>query len=299
MNNLKGILPAVVTPFTQDRKFSPRAMEQLLDRLYTAGVHGLYVCGQTGEGPQQDLESRQKVAEVAVRCSPKGKRVIVHVGAYEKGDAVKLARHAQSIGADAISSLPPRNSRRFIDVKRYYKHLASSSDLPLLIYHFPETCSAITSVEQILELCEIPNIIGLKFTDVDLFKLWRIQSADKVVFNGKDEILAAGLLMGANGGIGSTYNLAPELYVRLYDLANQGRWAEARHLQDQANELITILLRFPFFAAVKAMLKTSGINCGPCLGRPHALTPAQHSELRKLLRKSSFADYPFAGTAIR
>jgi N-acetylneuraminate lyase len=299
MINFRGILPAVVTPFTQDRKFSPQAMEQLVDRFYTAGVHGLYICGQTGEGLQQDVESRQQAAEVAVRCSPKGKLVIVHVGAHHRADAMKLARHAQRIGASAISSLPPRGRRRFIDVRQYYRKLASSSELPLLVYHFPETCSAITSAEQILELCEIPNIVGLKFTDFDLFKLWQIKSAGKVVFNGKDEILAAGLLMGADGGIGSTYNLLPQLYVRIYDLAQKRRWAEARRLQDQANELITIILRFPLLPVIKAILKTSGIDCGPCLDRPRALTTAQHSELRKILRKSSFADYPFAGSDTR
>jgi N-acetylneuraminate lyase len=294
-NNFKGILPAVITPFTQDRKFSPQAMERLLERLYSAGAHGVYVCGKTGEGIHQDVLTRQRAAEVAMQCSPKGKTVIVHVGAHHSADAVKLARHARGIGVAAISSLPPLRARNFAEIRQYYKRLAAIAELPVFVYYFPALVKGIDTYEQILELCEIPNVVGLKFTDFDLFKLSSIKKAGYVVFNGRDEVLVAGLLMGADGGIGSTYNLIPELYARIYERAKQQRWKEAHRVQDQANELITIILRFPLLPAIKTMLRWSGINCGGCLGRPRELTPSQQSELRKLLRKSSLADFPFAG----
>jgi len=90
--NLNGILPAAVTPFDADEQFSPAPFEALLESLYTAGVDGVYVCGGTGEGLLQTVEQRKRVAEVAVRNSPKGKLVVVHVGSHRTADAVDLAR---------------------------------------------------------------------------------------------------------------------------------------------------------------------------------------------------------------
>jgi N-acetylneuraminate lyase len=159
----------------------------------------------------------------------------------------------------------------------------------------PAVCPGIATYEQIRRLCEIPNVIGLKFTNFNLYMLHSIKKAGYTIFNGRDEVLVAGLLMGADGGIGSTYNLIPELYVELYKLAGQQRWEAARRLQDRVNELITIILRFPLLPAIKAMLTWSGINCGPCLESPQTLTASQRSKLCNLLRQSSFANDPFAG----
>src|SRR5512140_1516543 len=89
-----GILPAIITPLDQEGHFAPAAFERLLERVYAAGVHGVYVCGQTGEGPQLDVEDRKRAAEVAVRCSPPGKLVIVHAGAPRTAEAVELVKHA-------------------------------------------------------------------------------------------------------------------------------------------------------------------------------------------------------------
>src|SRR5215470_3338040 len=90
---LAGIVPAVVTPFDAEGKFNIRSFEQLAQRLYAAGVHGLYLCGSTGEGMLQPVTQRKQVAEVAMRNSPSDKAVIVHVGANTTGEAIELARH--------------------------------------------------------------------------------------------------------------------------------------------------------------------------------------------------------------
>ena len=289
-----GILPAVVTPVDAEERFAPAAFELLLERVYAAGVDGVYVCGQTGEGLQQPVEQRQRVAEVAVRCSPAGKQVIIHVGSHRTADAGELAEHAAAIGAQAVSSLPPAGSYSFVEISNYYRALAAASDLPVLVYFFPDVCAAIARVEQILELCAIPNVIGLKFTDYDLYRLSLIKRSGAVIFNGRDEVLAAGLLMGADGGIGTFYNLVPELFLEVYAHACAGRWTECRPVQQRINELIEIALRFPALAAVKTMLRWSGIDCGPCIRPRRNLTPAEEEGLRQALAASSFARAPFA-----
>jgi len=161
MSELAGVIPALVTPVTLDGEIAIKPLEKLLERLCSAGVDGMYVCGQTGEGLLQTVATRKTVAEVAVRSTPAGKCNIIHVGAHRPDDAVELARHARLIGAEAVSSLPPIGGYSFEEVRGYYQRIAAAAELPVLVYYFPEVSGAIRTVEQILELCAIPGVIGL------------------------------------------------------------------------------------------------------------------------------------------
>jgi N-acetylneuraminate lyase len=279
---LAGIVPAVVTPFDAEGKFNVRSFELLVERLYAAGVHGLYLCGSTGEGMLQTVAQRKQVAEAAMRNSPSGKSVIIHVGANTTDDAIDLARHAARIGAHAISSLPPCvGVYSFAEIKSYYERLAAGSDIPLLIYFFPEVAPAIKTAGQVLELAAIENVAGLKFTDYDLYTMLRLKEQGSTIFYGRDEMLSAGLLLGADGGIGSFYNVIPELFLQLWRLAQEGRWDETRALQARINEYITITLRYPLFPALKTILGWAGIDCGPCLApRRQSLSADERARLR-------------------
>jgi N-acetylneuraminate lyase len=288
-HRLQGVFPAIVTPFGGNGEFAAETFERLLAHLYETGVHGVYVCGQTGEGVLQQVGMRQQVAEVAVRCSPKDRTVILHVGATRLADAIELARHAERIGASAVSSLPPAGNYSFSELKGYYKQLAQATSLPLLVYYYPEASRLTVTLDHLLELCEIPNVVGLKFTDFDLFKLHQISQSGKVILNGRDEVFAAGLLMGAGGGIGTFYNLVPELFLQIYESSLSGKWDEARRAQDQVNELIRIVLQFPMLSAVKTLLKWQGFDCGRCLPPRENLTEDGELLLRSLIEKSSLS----------
>ena len=288
MTHFEGIIPALLTPIGKDGEVAVQPLERLLERLYGAGVHGMYVCGQTGEGLLQTEPMRMKVAEVVMRSTPKDRKVIVHVGAHRPKEAVKLARHARSIGAHAVSSLAPIGGYSFDEVRSYYEKIAAAADLPVLVYYFPEVSAAIRTMDQILELCEIPGVIGLKFTDFDLYRLSLLTLKGKTVLNGRDEVLAAGLLMGANGGIGTFYNLTPELFLDVYRHARAGEWEAARKAQDRINQLIELTLRFPMFPAVKKMMAWSGIDCGPCLAPRRELSQAEEAALKSALEAAGF-----------
>ena len=291
MKTLRGILPAVVTPFDADGRFAPRSFERLLERLYSAGIDGLYVCGTTGEGMLQDAAQRKTVVEAAVRGTPPGRQVVVHVGSASTTEAIDLARHAARAGAHAVSSVPPlAGSFSFPEVCEYYRTLAAASELPLVVYYFPEICPALQRTEDLQELCALPNVAGVKFTDFDLFKMTSVCRPGQSVFNGRDEVLAAGLLMGADGGIGSFYNLLPERFVELYRLARTGRWEEARAVQGEINRLIAVVLRFPLFPALKQILAWTGIDCGPCLPPRRLLTDEMRKALERALAEAGFAE---------
>ncbi len=261
----------------------PARYEALLESLYAAGVDGVYVCGGTGEGLLQPVEQRKRVAEVAVKNSPAGKLVIVHVGSHRTADAVELAQHAGRIGAAAVSALPPLGSYSFAEIRQYYEAIAAAADAPLLVYFFPDSYPGVSTAVQVMELCTIPNVAGLKYTDFDLYRLNLIKQSGAAVFNGRDEVLAAGLLMGADGGIGTFYNVIPELFAGVYRLAAEGDWAAARAVQDQINTVIHITLQFPCFPAIKEILRWRGIECGPCIRPRGPLTEAQAIDLRRRL----------------
>ncbi|MGH9847459.1 MAG: dihydrodipicolinate synthase family protein [Blastocatellia bacterium] len=295
MTKFQGILPAVITPFDTEGRFRADSFERLLDRCYTAGVDGVYVCGQTGEGLQQSTEQRKGVAETAAQCSPKDKTIIVHTGAMSTAEAVDLTKHAARIGAHAVSALPPIGNYSFAEIKAYYTAIAAASDLPLLIYYFPAYAPSVNSLELILDLCAIPNVIGLKFTANDLFLLSEVKKSGATVFYGTDEMLIAGLAMGADGGIGSFYNVAPELFVEMYELTRKGEWESARAMQRRINEMIAIGLRFPVNPVVKAMLARTGLDCGGCLPPRRGLTAAEEAKLDQMLAQSRFGATLFAG----
>ena len=290
LSNLRGILPATVTPFDEAGRFVPAVFARLLERLYAAGVHGVYVCGSTGEGLLQSREQRQEIVERTMACTPRDRTVIVHVGAASLEDALALSAHAARAGAHAISSLPPTSAQfSFVDLHRYYEALAGGSDLPLIVYYFPDVAPSISTAEQLETLCGLPNVIGVKFTDFDLFRMGNLARPGRCIFNGRDEVLAAGLLMGADGGIGTFYNLLPELFVEIYDAAIAGRWDAARAAQRRVNELIRITLAFPLFPAVKQMLAWSGLDCGACLPPRAPLDSDQQDRLREALTAAGFS----------
>ncbi|MDZ7636860.1 MAG: dihydrodipicolinate synthase family protein [Bryobacterales bacterium] len=288
MQKLGGILPALVTPLDGDGRLHTRSYELLLERVYAAGCHGVYVCGQTGEGLQLPLEVRERAVEVAVANSPAGRSVVAHVGAHNTEDAMRLTRHASATGVQAISSLPPNSNYGFVEATEYYRAIASASSVPLLVYFFPNHSAAIQTAGQLIELCEIPNVVGLKYTAFDLYGLSLVGRAGYTVFNGHDEVLAAGLLMGAHGGIGSFYNLVPELFVNLYASASAGDWKGARETQDRINDLIRTVLAFPFLPALKRILSWSGIECGFAVPPRRRLTALEDSALREALLAAGF-----------
>jgi N-acetylneuraminate lyase len=280
--NLSGIFPAMVTPFRSDGTLNCEMLEELVTVFYKAGVDGLYVCGQTGEGLQQSTAQRKLVAEFSVRFSPVDKHVIVHVGANTTREAVELAQHAETVGAHLVSSLPPAGLYTFEEIEAYYRDLAGAVGIPVLLYHHPDSCPQLTP-DRALRLCDIPNVEGFKFTDFNLYLLTLIRDRGLKVFNGKDEVLAGGLLLGANGGIGTFYNLFPGLFARLFALSQSGQWIETANLQRALNRVIEEFFKMPMVPGVREALLLCGLDCGECIAPRRSLARAEKERVAKIL----------------
>ena len=259
-----GLYAAFLTPLDEHLQLNESVALDLLDYLLQSGMDGVYVAGTTGEGMRLPQETRKRLVELLKPHLPKGKRLFVHVGAANLTDALDLSEHAAMHGADAVSSLPPQGDSK--QVQAYYRELASKSPLPVILYYFPRAApNAFATPEDLIAVSNLPNVIGVKFTDFNLYLMQRLVRNGKLVFNGYDEMLAAGLLMGAQGGIGSTYNLQPKNYSRLYQAAQGRDWSEAARLQSEMNVVMDVLMERPFFPSVRAVMKYKGFDCGPML----------------------------------
>jgi len=290
MNNIfEGIYPAVLTPFRDERAVDLDAFAALVDRLYSAGVDGVYVGGNTGEWYLQTLDERKQTARAAVELSRGRGRVILHVGCARTEDALELARFAEGAGVDAVSSLPPYIQRWSLDeVLEYYRALASSTALPSMVYYFPALTGAIPGADFFGRVRTIPGIRGFKFTDMNLYELGLISEqagSEFFILNGHDQLLLPGLLMGASGGIGSFYNIVPEWFVSLFHAWKSGDLARARKRQFQINRLIQSVKRHRLVPALKCIAGMQGIDAGICRRPTLDLAPAEREQLLVQVRE--------------
>jgi len=289
------ILPALVTPLTPTGQLDTKSTERLIDHLYNKGVGGLYITGSTGEGIYLAAEMRKRIAEIAVNLSKGRGNVIVHVGAIQTAMAIELADHAAKIGADAVSSIPPfAGGYSWAEVHSFYTDLARASKLPVVAYYIPGLTGQQRSLDELASLLSIPNVGGYKFTDYNLYTMQRLLSRfrpDQIIYNGPDEMLAFGLQFGAHGGIGTTYNVMPELIVKIAQLTRDLRFADAVAAQIKANEVIEPLIACHGVASTKQILVWQGlIDHAHCVAPRAALTEDQKKTLLHRLEKTAIAD---------
>lgn len=278
MEKVNGLFAALVTPYTPDGDVDYNMIKKIVRHLIDSGISGFYVCGSTGEAFLLSVEERKRILEAVVEATDNEAKIIAHIGAIGTKLSLDLAEHASKTGVTAISSVPPIYYRfSFDEVKEYYTALASNSNAPLLIYNIPDLSGVVLTLEQYIELTGIRNVLGIKFTSFNLYQLERIKSNNKdlCVFNGYDEVLLYGLMAGADGGIGSTYNAIPKMYVSLYESYLKNDFERAKVIQSKINGIITVMCKTGVNQAVKEMLKLQGFDCNGCRSPFHAISPEE------------------------
>jgi len=259
-DKLKGIMPAISSVCDENDVFLEDKFVELAKFLYEQGSHGLYVCGNTGDGFNMHLEERKRAAELAVEVAREYDGVtIIHVGTNNTRGALELTEHAAKINATAISSMPPIN-RSPAQIHSYYSDVAKASPLPLLIYHVPVITHVSLSLDEMVQLLDIEGVVGLKYTDWNLFFMKRLilSRPDAIVFSGFDEVLCLGLLYGAVGGIGSWYNYFPKLFRGIYDAVNQNNVPRAIKLQNSFLELMNFVHKQNIGAVIDHIARQRG-----------------------------------------
>ncbi len=287
---LKGIMPALMTGFTDDREAIDDArMKKLTAHLMKQGVHGLYVGGSSGEMLLCSDAERRQLLEDVLSVTEKKITVIAHVGCTGTRETLALARHAEKAGADALSSVTPLYfAYSFTDVKHFYEALAAETSLPVIIYNIPARTGMTLNAAQLHELLSIPNIGGMKFTSSDFFQLERLRAdhPDKIFYNGSDEMLLSGLSAGADGGIGTTYNFQADRMLEIYRLYHAGKMKEALAVQSRANRIIESVLKYGVMPACKEILRLGGLDYGKCRAPFTALDDDQIAALAEDVKEN-------------
>jgi N-acetylneuraminate lyase len=263
---LGGILSALVTPYREDGRLSEAMVPRLIEFQIKQGIDGFYVGGSTGEAFLQTAEERIHMLRLAAEAVRGRKQLIAHVGAIGTDETVAIGRAAAEAGYQAVSAIPPF----YYDFSRdeliaHYMALADAVPLPLVIYNFGGRTGRLGPGD-LLRLLDDPRVIGIKHTSQDLYQLERFKRhrPDAAIFNGYDEMCLAGLAMGADGAIGTTYNFMGDLFVKIRDAHQAGRTDEALALQRRANQVIDVLVEIGVFPATKGILKLLGLDCGSC-----------------------------------
>jgi N-acetylneuraminate lyase len=230
--------------------------------------------------------------QIVKDCAPDS-TLIAHIGSVNEAEAAELAKCAEGLGYNAISSVAPFYYKfSFEEIKGYYNRLANSVDLPMLVYHFPAFSGVNMGANEISSLLNDERVLGLKFTSNDFFTLERCRNSfgNKIIFNGYDEMLLAGLSMGVNGAVGSTYNFMADKFVKIFELFNSGKIEEAQKLQREANEIISVICSVGVMQAEKEVLNRLGFDFGHCRKPFAELTDEQKTVIReKILPLCSFS----------
>ncbi len=263
----KGVFSALLTPYTGDDKINGTSVKQIIDFNLAKGINGFYVGGSTGEGMLLTVEERKQLFKYAAESNAGRGTMIAHVGTINTNHAIDMAKYAQDMGYDAISAVAPfYYGFSYEAIKGYYNDIANSVDIPMIMYNFPNANGFQFNKEKAEDMFKNKKFIGIKHTTSDLFALqqFKTMECNPLVYNGFDEMLVAGLSMGADGGIGSTYNFMPQKYVDMFRLFNEGNIKQAQKIQYEANEIITMLIKYGVFATEKGILEEMGIEMGGC-----------------------------------
>ena len=265
---MKGIFTALLTPFGSDYSINKKELEKLVKFNLDKGIHGFYVGGSTGESMLMTSDERKLVFEIVKNVSGGSVPLIAHVGAISTDAAIDMAMCAKSLGYDAISAVAPfYYSFPVPAIKKYYTDIAGAADMPMLIYNFPAGNGFGLDAGTAGEIFESDSrFFGIKHTSNDLFAIRQFKDRikDITVFNGYDEICLAGLSMGADGAIGSTYNFMGDKFIDIYNSFLAGDITRAQKLQNEACEIISVMCRYGVFQCEKEILTLMGIEMGPC-----------------------------------
>lgn len=269
----KGIFPAFYACYDNEGNVSTQATKDFVEYLIGKGVAGLYVGGSSGECIYLSVEERKQTLEAVMEVAKGRIAIIAHVACNNTKDSQELARHAESLGVDAVAAIPPiyfKLPERAI--AKYWNDISDAApNTDFVIYNIPQLAGVSLTLSLFDEMLKNPRVIGVKnssmpIQDIQMFKRQAaLNNKEVVVFNGPDEQFVGGRLIGADGGIGGTYAVMPELFVKLNALIEAGDFENAGKLQNDIDEVIYTMCSANgnMYAVAKAALKKlSGIDLG-------------------------------------
>ena len=263
-NNINGVIPAMITSFNKDESINKEGIRKTINYLISEKVNGLYITGSTGETFLMSQDEKKQVIEIIVEEVNGRVPVIAHIGSIGTKITTELGQYAEKVGVDALSALPPfyygfSNDEIF----SYYKDISNTTNLPITIYNISH--AHLMDLDMLKRLAAIKNVKGVKYTAPTHFNFNKIKKEvgeNFKIYSGMDEMSLSGLISGADGIIGSFYNLMPEMFVDIYAKVKEGNINAAKKIQEKINIIILYALGKSGYPFIKMGLNWLGIDSG-------------------------------------
>ena len=263
-NNFNGVIPAMITSFNKDESINKEGIRKTVNYLISESVDGLYITGSTGETFLMSQEEKKQAIEIIVEEVNGRVPVIAHIGSIGTKITTELGQYAEKVGVDALSALPPfyygfSNDEIF----NYYKDISNSTNLPITVYNISH--ANLMDLDMLKRLSSIKNVKGVKYTAPTHFNFSKIKKEigeNFKIYSGMDEMALSGLISGADGIIGSFYNLMPELFVEIYKQVKNNQINEAKKIQEKINIIILFALKKSGYPFIKMGLKWLNVDSG-------------------------------------
>lgn len=243
LDKYKGVIPAFYACYDRAGEISPGGVRALTEYFIEKGVRGVYVNGSSGECIYQSVEDRKIVLENVMEAAKGRLTVIAHVACNNTKDSRELAAHAEKLGVDAIACIPPIYFHLpEYAIADYWNDIsAAAPNTDFIIYNIPQLAGVALTQSLFSEMRKNPRVIGVKNSsmpvqDIQMFK--QAAGEDYIIFNGPDEQFISGRVIGADGGIGGTYGVMPELFLKMDELVRAGELQKACEIQYDVNAVI-------------------------------------------------------------
>lgn len=293
---LRGIIPPLATPLSDRDRLDLPGLERLIEHVLAGGVHGLFLLGTTGEAPGLSHRLRCELIERA--CAQVAGRVPILVGVSDTSfvESVELAEHAADAGAHAVVLAPPYYfPAGQAELAGYVERIAAELPLPVFLYNMPSMTKLNFEPPTVARLLQVPNVVGIKDSSAQMIyfhKVRRLAAArpDFAVLIGPEELMGDAVLLGAHGGVCGGANLAPRLYVELYEAAARGDLARTRELHGRVLQLSTSIYGVGqgssgYLQGVKCALGCLGL-CDDFLAEPfQRFGPVERTVIERHLRE--------------
>ncbi len=264
----RGIVSALVTPFTTADEVHHESLSQIVEHTLRLHSGGFYVCGSTGEGFLLSPEERQKAVETVIAATQGRAEIIVNISHMEIRQVLRLADHAAEVGATAVSALPPIfNAISPAELLAYFQTLLDRVRLPLTIYNIPHLTHLPLSENTVEALAKTPHFVGVKHSSEDtqmLMRFKRVAGGRLIVWSGRDAYYLGCLAMGADGAIGSSFQLLGDIFAEITRAFRAGDHGRALYLQERVNEVHRRLQVHGPIRSIKRCLTLLGIESGEC-----------------------------------
>ncbi len=288
----EGILPALVTPFTDDGKaVDEERLRGLVRHCIGLGVHGVVPCGTTGEFVNLTTEEKKQVIDIVMDEVNDKVSVVAGTGASGTNQALEMTKYAKDSGADAALIVTPFYLKpKDRGIYQHYHTIANEVDLPIILYNIPQCTGVQLSWQMVEDLAQIPNIVGLKDSSGQLGYILAVleKVRDKInVLCGHDEVVVAALAAGCSGAVLASANVIPDIWVEIYNHVKNGELQKARELQYKVQKTARIIAGSGA-VGTKAALTLMKVKVGPVrkpLSVGGELTYEAREELRIELEK--------------